>query len=104
MGGAIVYKSKTQSLTADSSTEAEFIAAHAAAKIARYLRMLLKQLGYEQKDPTPIHIDNLPALRMTFLMIILLPLRERVTSIIVSSRSRTGELMVKLLCYTFQVY
>merc|ERR1739837_56365 len=64
MGGAIVYKSKTQSLTADSSTEAEFIAAHAAAKIARYLRMLLKQLGYEQKDPTPIHIDNLPALRM----------------------------------------
>ena len=26
--------------------------------------MLLKQLGYEQKDPTPIHINNLPALRM----------------------------------------
>ena len=26
--------------------------------------MLLKQLGYEQKDPTPIHIDNLPALQM----------------------------------------
>ena len=64
MGGAVVYKSKTQSLTASSSTEAEFIAAHAAAKIARYLQMLLKQLGYEQKDPTPIHIDNLPALRM----------------------------------------
>ena len=34
MGGAIVYKSKTQSLTASSSTEAEFIAAHAAAKVA----------------------------------------------------------------------
>ena len=64
MGGAVVYKSKTQSLTASSSTEAEFIAAHAAAKIARYLRMLLKQLGYDQKDPTPIHIDNLPALKM----------------------------------------
>ena len=26
--------------------------------------MLLKQLGYEQKDPTPIHIENLRALRM----------------------------------------
>ena len=26
--------------------------------------MLLKQLGYEQKDPTHIHIDNLPALQM----------------------------------------
>ena len=24
----------------------------------------MKQLGYEQKDPTPIHIDNLPALKM----------------------------------------
>ena len=44
MGGAVVHKSKTQSLTASSSTEAEFIAAHAAAKIARYLRMLLNNL------------------------------------------------------------
>ena len=33
-GGAIVYKSKTQSLTVGSSTKAEFIAAHTAAKIA----------------------------------------------------------------------
>ena len=62
--GAVVYKSKTQSITASSSTEAEFIATHAAAKIAWYLRMLLKKLGYEQKDPTPIHIDNLPDLRI----------------------------------------
>ena len=64
MGGVVVYKSKTQSITASSSTEAEFIAVHAAAKIARYLQMLLKQLGFEQIGPTPIHIDNLPALRM----------------------------------------
>ena len=62
--GAVVYKSKTQSITASSSTEAEFIAAHATEKIVRYLWMLLKQLGYEQKDPIPIHIDNLSALRM----------------------------------------
>ena len=26
--------------------------------------MLLKQLGYEQTDPIPLHIDNLTALRM----------------------------------------
>ena len=26
--------------------------------------MLLKQLGFEQVGPTPIHIDNLPALKM----------------------------------------
>ena len=63
-GGAVVYKSKTQLLTAGSSTEAEFIAAHTAAKIAKYLRMILKQLGYEQKQPTPIHIDNMSALQI----------------------------------------
>ena len=37
LGSAVVYKSKTQSIIASSSTEAEFIAAHAAAMIARYL-------------------------------------------------------------------
>ena len=41
-GGAVVYKSKTQSLKAGSSTEAEFIAAYVAAKIAKYLQMVLK--------------------------------------------------------------
>ena len=64
MGGAIIYKSKTQSLTAGSSTKAEFIAAHSAGKVACYLRFLLKDLGYEQSGPTPIYIDNLPALQM----------------------------------------
>ena len=63
-GGAIVYKSKTQSITAGSSTEAEFIAAYTDAKIARYLCMVLKQLGYQQNGPTPIHIDNLSALKI----------------------------------------
>ena len=60
MGGAIIiYKSKTQSLTAGSSTETEFIAAYSTGKIARYL-----DLGYEQSDPTPIYINNLPVLQM----------------------------------------
>ena len=49
----MVYKSKTQSLTAGSSTEAEFIVVHVAAKIT-----------YEQKSPTPIHIDNMSALQI----------------------------------------
>ena len=42
MGGAIIYKSKTQSFTAGSSTEAEFIATHSAGKVACYLHFLLK--------------------------------------------------------------
>ena len=61
-GGAIVWKSKTQSLTAGSSTEAEFFAAYEAGKICRFLRMIMKQLGYEQTSPTVIHIDNMSAL------------------------------------------
>ena len=64
MGGTIIYKLKTQSLTAGSSTEAEFITAHSAGKIAHYLSFLLKDLGYEQTNPTPIYINNLPALQI----------------------------------------
>ena len=63
-GGAVVYKSKTQSLTASSSIKAEFIATHLATKTTKYLQMVLKQLGYEQKTPTPIHIDNLSILHI----------------------------------------
>ena len=63
-GGAIIYRSKTQTLTAGSSTEAEFIAAVTAAKLTRYLRCVLKQLGEEQTDPTDIYIDNLSALKI----------------------------------------
>ena len=36
-GGAIVYQSKTQSITAGSSCESEFIAAFSTCKVARYL-------------------------------------------------------------------
>jgi len=39
-------------------------ALNATGKVARYLRFLLKDLGYEQSGPTPIYIDNLPALQM----------------------------------------
>ena len=34
VGGAVIYKLKTQSITTSSSNKAEFIAAHTAAKIA----------------------------------------------------------------------
>ena len=47
-GGTIFYKTKTQSLNAGSSTKAGFIAAHTSAKIAHYLCMVLKYLGYEK--------------------------------------------------------
>ena len=63
-GGAVFWRSKAQSLTAGSSTEAEFFAAYEAGKVCRFLRMVMKQLGYEQPCPTSIYIDNMPALQM----------------------------------------
>ena len=61
-GGAIVYRSKTQSITALSSTKAEFIAAVTAAKTARFLRSILTELGFPQTEPTPIYEDNQPTI------------------------------------------
>ena len=57
-GGAIVYRSKTQSITALSSTESELIAAVEAAKGTRFLRSMLKELGFEQKKPATIFEDD----------------------------------------------
>ncbi len=63
-GGAIVYQSKTQELTASSSTKAEFIAAYTAGNITRFLRNVLKEMGFPQDGPTDIYIDNEPALKI----------------------------------------
>ena len=57
-GGAIVYRSKTQTQTALSSTEAEFYAAISAAKIVRYIRFILQDLQFPQHLPTIIYEDN----------------------------------------------
>jgi hypothetical protein len=54
-GGAIAYKSKLQTT---SSTEAELYAAVSAAKIAKYLRSVLLELGLPQEEPTILHEDN----------------------------------------------
>jgi hypothetical protein len=63
-GGPIAYKSKIQSTVSTSSTEAEFIAAVHAAKIAKYLRSILSELGYPQDRPTTLYEDNAAAILM----------------------------------------
>ena len=64
VGGPIAYKSKIQSTVSTSSTEAEFIAAVHAAKIAKYLRSVLLDLGYAQPAPTTLYEDNAAAILM----------------------------------------
>ena len=56
--GAIIYHFKTQSVTAISSTEAEFITAVSCAKITLYLQSILYELGFACKGPNPIYEDN----------------------------------------------
>jgi hypothetical protein len=63
-GGPIAYKSKIQSTVSTSSTEAEFLAAVHAAKIAKYLRSILNELGYTQNEPTTLYEDNAAAILM----------------------------------------
>jgi len=53
-GGAMSYQCKTQSITTTSasSTEAEFLAAVATAKHARYMRAIMTDIGFPPKCPT----------------------------------------------------
>jgi len=63
-GAAVAYKSKVQSITATSSTEAEFLAAVAAAKQVKYLQTILTELGFPPKGPSTIYMDNQSAINM----------------------------------------
>ena len=56
--GAFLSRSKKQTVTADSSTVAEFIATHTAAKEIMWARSLLSELGYPQMEPTTLFEDN----------------------------------------------
>jgi hypothetical protein len=63
-GGAIAYKSKLQATVTTSSTEAEFIAAVHAAKLAKYLWSVLLKFGVPQDGPMPLYEDNMAAIAM----------------------------------------
>ena len=57
-GGAVHYKTKYQEGIAHSSTEAEFVAACDAAKIALYLRSVLDDIDIPQDGATALMEDN----------------------------------------------
>jgi hypothetical protein len=64
-GGPISWCSRLMPTVALSSTEAEYMAACEATQEAVYLRQLLSDLGYEQKQPTTIFEDNQGCIAMT---------------------------------------
>jgi hypothetical protein len=63
-GGAVVWKSSKQETTADSTTEAEYIAASEAAKEAVWIRKFVGELGVvpSMADPITLHCDSTGAI------------------------------------------
>ena len=56
---AIAYKSRLQTVTATSSTEAEFYAGVTCAKMLRYLRSVLAELGFLKAGASRCFTDNM---------------------------------------------
>ena len=62
--GAFLSRSKKQTVTADSSTVAEFIATHLVAQEIMWARMLLGEMGHIQLEPTVLGEDNMSTITM----------------------------------------
>ena len=62
--GAFLSRSKKQTVTADSSTVAEFIATHLASKEVMWARALLSEMGHPQLQPTVLGEDNMSTIAM----------------------------------------
>ncbi|EIW72472.1 hypothetical protein TREMEDRAFT_26072, partial [Tremella mesenterica DSM 1558] len=54
----ITWSSKRQATVSSSTVEAEYIAMAEAAKEAQWLRGLLREIGYDQLNPTVLNCDN----------------------------------------------
>jgi hypothetical protein len=65
IGGCTVsWMAKQQPIVAQSSTEAEYIAANEAGKEIIWLRMLMNELHVKQANPTKLLLDNTTAMLM----------------------------------------
>ena len=62
--GAYQSMSKKQTITADSSTVAEFIATHTVSKEIMWARDFLSSVNYPQAFPTVLYEDNLSTISM----------------------------------------
>ena len=63
-GGAICWSSRLQPTVALSTAEAETIAGVEAVKQVMHLRLLLRELGVEQRGPSTIYEDNNAAISL----------------------------------------
>lgn len=63
-GGPIVWTSRRQSVVAQSTTGAEYIAAADATKEILWLRQLMRSIDAEQKSATMLRVDNQSAIKL----------------------------------------
>ena len=63
-GGPISWKSKLQSIIAQSTTESEYIAINSATKEAVFIKQLMTELGAYNQAKFPIYTDNEGALAL----------------------------------------
>ncbi|KAL0401018.1 UNVERIFIED_CONTAM: hypothetical protein Slati_4131700 [Sesamum latifolium] len=63
--GIFSWASKKQAIVAQSSAEAEYIAAAAASNQATWLRRILEDMGEKQEEPTTIYCDNKSAIAIS---------------------------------------
>ncbi|KAK4382827.1 Retrovirus-related Pol polyprotein from transposon TNT 1-94 [Sesamum angolense] len=63
--GIFSWASKKQAIVAQSSAEAEYIAAAATSNQAIWLRRILQDMGEKQEEPTTIYCDNKSAIAIT---------------------------------------
>eukprot|EP00957_Ditylum_brightwellii_P171056 13021828-Ditylum_brightwellii.AAC.1 len=61
---AIAYRAKWHQKVSTSLTEVEFIQATSAAKMAKYIQVILKELKIKQYGPTIMYKDNATAIMM----------------------------------------
>jgi hypothetical protein len=64
VSASIMTLTKKQTITADSSTVAEYIAAHLAAKQIMWARNFLSELGFPQNSPTVLFEDNMSTIHL----------------------------------------
>ena len=63
-GGVILYKTKVQTIVAQSSMEAEFIAVAEPGKNILYLCTIMQEIGLEQQEASILYEDNQGAFLM----------------------------------------
>lgn len=63
-GAPLHWKSTKQKIVSESTTEAEFVACSLTSRDVKWFRTFLDELGFTEKEPTKVYVDNQAALKL----------------------------------------